>query len=234
MDLISFLNQRKAAMDSGNDEALKALEKTAAKHVTAFLNGTIAAETETSPLFYSFFRTFSQTDDDELKQNCEKALEKLQPYLDRFDTENHLTHLDDLEENILARNLEKLAVFDQINPFEMKKKNQLVFSDFAELFSLTEKIEITDENGKASSKGHENFITTLIESAKLQAFTTLSLSVSKISQKDYLTEVRQNMENNLVLMFVADKALLQSPPTEKTKDLLHAEYKKLLIAVSQE
>ena len=85
MDQIAFLKQHKEFSDAGDMAALAGLEEQALTHTYEFLNGEIAAEPETAPLFYSFFRTFSDTKNKDLKTACEKALEKVQPFLDQFD-----------------------------------------------------------------------------------------------------------------------------------------------------
>ena len=126
MDLISFLNQRKALTDAGDADGLAALETEAAEFAGQFLKGELAAEVETAPLFYSFFRTFAQTDDNNLKSDCERALEELRPLLDEFDKEHDLTHLDELDQNVIEYNLARLAVFERLNPFEKEKGNRIV------------------------------------------------------------------------------------------------------------
>ena len=228
MDLISFLNQRKAFTDAGDANGLAALETEAADIVRQFLEGTYAAETETSPLFYSFFRTFSQTDNSDLKSDCERALEKLQPLLDEFDEDHRLTHLDELEQSVIEYNLAQLAVFERLNPFEKEKNNQLKFPDFTNLLHLTDQIEITGSDENA----HARFIATLTDASKLQAFMTLSLADKKITQDIYLSALRCNMENNLVLMFAADRITAGMPLNEKNIAVLQAEYQKLLDALN--
>lgn len=224
MDFISFLNQRKTLSDAGDVNALTALEKEASDFVKQFLNGKYAAETETSPLFYSFFKTFAQTDNATLKENCERAIEIIQPLLDAFDEEHHLTHLDDLTENVIEHNLNQLAVFERLNPFEKKADDQLKFPVFSDLLRLTDQIEIkgTAENA------HDLFVDTLIKASKLQVFMALSLSNEKIDQNLYLSTLRSSMENNLVLMFAADNIDAGMPPDDKKIARLQAEYQKLL------
>lgn len=229
MDLISFLNQRKAFTDAGDADGLAALETKAADIVRQFLEGTYAAETETSPLFYSFFRTFAQTQNKDLKSDCEQAVEKLQPMLDEFDAEHNLTHLDELNQNVIEYNLAHLAVFERLNPFEKEKNNQLKFPAFADLLRLTDQIEITGSDENA----HARFVETLTDASKLQAFMTLSLSGEKITRDIYLSTLRGNMENNLVLMFAADRIPAETPINEKTITALQAEYQKLLDALNR-
>ena len=231
MDHVAFLNQRKALSDIGDTNGLIALEQEALNHVREFLSGEIAAETETAPLFYSFFRTFSQTGNAELKTFCDNALIKLQPYLAQFDEENGLTHLDALNKRVLEYNLTALTVLERINPFEFKKEKQLKFPVFSDLFRLTNNIEITDENGEKSNEAHTRFIETLIETSKIQTFMTLSLSEKKIDENAYLTDLCQNMEKNLVLMFVADRIPSGKPMIDETRDLIQQEYQKLLKAL---
>ncbi len=227
MDLIAFLNQRKALNEAGDTNGLAALEKEAAEIVEQFLDGSCAAETETAPLFYSFFKTFSQTDNDYLKSGCEQAVEKIQPLLDEFDEEHHLTHLDELNQNVIEYNLGKLAVFERLNPFE-KEKDKLKFPAFSDLLRLTDQIEITDGGEDA----HLRFVETLIDASKLQTFMTLSLSDKKITQDLYLSTLRSNMENNLVLMFTADRIKAGMPISDKTVSILKAEYQKFLTAIN--
>lgn len=228
MDLISFLNQRKAFIDAGDTEGLAALEKEAADIVKRFLKGTYAAETDTSPLFYSFFRTFAQTQNKDLQSDCERAIEKLQPLLDEFDEEHNLTHLDELSESIIEYNLAQLAVFERLNPFEKEKNNQLKFPIFSDLLQLTDQIEITDSDDDARTW----FIETLIEASKMQAFMALCLSGKKITQDIYLSTLRNNMENNLVLMFAADRIPAEIPINEETVAAFQVEYQKLLDAMN--
>lgn len=231
MDQIAFLNQRKALSDSGDTAGLKALEQEALLHTQEFLDGKIGAETETAPLFYSFFRTFSQTENADLKTACNKALEKVQPYLDQFDKENGLTRLDDLSKGVLEHNLTALSVFEQLNPFELKKENQLKFPIFSDLFRLTNNIDITDDNGQNSDRAHADFVNTLIDAARLQTFMKLSISTDKITEDVYLNDLRQNMEIGLVSMFVIDRVPVGQPINDETKDQIFSEYQKLLNSI---
>ena len=231
MDLIAFLNQRKALSNKGDTEGLKALEQEASGAVRAFLDGKIGADTDRAPLFYSFLKTFSQTDNPDLKKDCDKALIKIQPYLDQFDKENGLTRLDDLSKNVIEHNLDALSVFEQLYPFEMKKENQLKFPIFSDLFRLTNSIDITDDKGQVTDQAHARFVDTLIDAARLQTFMKLSISVNKITEDIYLDDLRQNMEVGLVSMFVIDRIPSDRPIDEETKDLIQAEYQKLLNSI---
>ena len=62
---------------------------------------------------------------------------------------------------------------------------------------------------------------------------TLSLSGEKITRDIYLSTLRGNMENNLVLMFAADRIPAETPINEKTIAVLQAEYQKLLDALNR-
>lgn len=122
----------------------------------------------------------------------------------------------------------RLAVFERLNPFEKEKNNQLKFPAFTDLLRLTDQIEITGSDENA----HARFIETLIKASKLQVFMTLSLAKEKITQDDYLSALRGNMENNLVLMFAADRIPAETPINENTVADLRAEYQKLLDALN--
>lgn len=231
MDLISFLNRHKSLTDAADKDGLASLEQEAFVHIREFLNGEIAAETNTAPLFYSFFRTFSQTENADLKAACEAAVEKVKPYLDDFDEENGLTRLDDLSKSLLEHNLTALSVFEQLDPFELKKEDRLRFPEFSDLFRLTNNIDITDDNGQVSDQAHTDFINTLIDAARLQTFMKLSVSADKITEDVYLNDLRQNMEIGLVSMFVIDRIPADRTLSDETKDQLQAEYQKLLNSI---
>ena len=229
MDFISFLDQRKTLTDTGDLNGLNALEEKVTKIVADFLNGTFVAEMQTVPLFYSFFKTFAETNNLELKNLCDQALIKIQPLLDEFDREHNLTHLDELNTGTIEYNLNQLSAFDRLNPFEKESANQLKFQTFNDLLRLTDQIEIkgTDESA------HENFIETLVKASKLQTFISLSLSPEKITQDLYLTTLRSNMENNLVLMLTADRIDSGMPINDKKVARLRIEYQKLLNALNK-
>lgn len=227
MDQIAFLKQHKEFSDAGDMAALAGLEEQALTHTHEFLNGEIAAEPETAPLFYSFFRTFSDTKNKDLKTACEKALEKVQPFLNQFDEENGLTRLDDLTKSVVEHNLAALSVYEQLNPFETTGKG-LKFSEFEDLFRLTNEIDIIDSNGINNKQAHTDFVETLIDTAKLQTFLSQSLSDKKIDEQIYLSDLRRNMEKDLVLMFAADKIPVGEPIDDETKNKIEAEYQKLL------
>ncbi len=230
MDLIAFLNRRKTLFNSGDTAGLNALEHEALFYIKEFLSDKISAETDTAPLFYSFFRTFSQTENTQLKDACEKALQKLHPFLNRFDEENRLTRLDDLNKETAEYNLTALSAFERLNPFELKEKDRLKFPVFSDLFRLVNNIEITDSNGQNNASAHVQFIDTLIESARLQTFMKLSIYTDKITEDLYLSDLRQNMEIGLVSMFITDRVPTDMPD-DKTKDQLLLEYQKLLNSI---
>ena len=231
MDQIAFLKQRKELTDAEDTAGLASLEREVLIHAQEFLNGEIGVETDTAPLFHSLFKTFSQTENADLKAACEKALEKVQPYLDDFDRENGLTRLDDLDKSVIEHNLTALSVYERINPFEIRKGDQLKYPLFSDLFRLTNNIEITDTDDQKSDLAHERFVDTLIEAARLQTFMKLSLHTEKITQDFYLSDLRQNMEVGLVSMFVIDRIPSGKPINDETKDFLHSEYQKLLSSI---
>ena len=233
MDMLASLKKRQELISAGNSEKLTALDNEALIYVQDVLNDKVLPETDTSPLFYSFFTTFSQTENAGLKTACEKALLKLQPFLDEFDEENGLNRTGELTSEAINRNLAALDVFEKINPFETDKSGHLIFPDFSDLLLLTNNIDITDSSGNKSDSAHTNFIDTLIKSARLKSFFKLSMQPEEITEKSYLSELRWNMEKDLVLMFIVDHAIIEGGFSEKTKDFIEEEFQKLLHIVQK-
>ncbi len=62
---------------------------------------------------------------------------------------------------------------------------------------------------------------------------SLSLSGEKITRDIYLSTLRNNMENNLVLMFAADRIPAGMPINEKNVAAFRIEYEKLLDALNR-
>lgn len=233
MDMLASLKKRQELISAGDSEGLAVLDSEALNYIKDVLEGKFLPETETSPLFYSFFTSFSQTGNAGLKTACKQALLRLQPLLDKFDAENGLDRTEKLDTEILNRNLAALNAFEQINPFELDNDGQLKFSEFSDLFLLTNNIDITDSSGRKSDSAHTKFLETLIESARLKTFMKLSLQPEEATQEIYLSELRWNMEKDLVLMFVVEHVNIKEGFSEKTKDLIEEEYQKLLHIVQE-
>ena len=61
----------------------------------------------------------------------------------------------------------------------------------------------------------------------------LSLQPEEATQEIYLSELRWNMEKDLVLMFVVEHVNIKEGFSEKTKDMIEEEYQKLLHIVQE-
>ncbi|MBO4644880.1 MAG: hypothetical protein J5716_09770, partial [Alphaproteobacteria bacterium] len=133
-----------AAAKEANDTAtITALQNEAFTRFTAYLAGDLPIAEDESPLFFSFIRTFSKTDNVDLNLSAKKAEAKITPFLKEFDKTVGLDRLADLSAEKIEENIAALEDFDTIDPFE-KQDDKLIYPQFEKALKVISAVVLTD------------------------------------------------------------------------------------------
>ena len=206
----------KKARKNGDASRAAALETAAMKRLDDFLNDDNPADSDDSPLFFSFIHAFSETDNVDLKLNCKKAEAKLLPMLKEFDNEMGFDSKEPVSSEILERNLNDLDAFER----QDVSKNPM----FGQIYKLMGKIEQIDDDGNPLDSA--DLAETITDAGKLKTYLRLCLNLDKITSEAYFETLLEEMEKTLITLFVMDTAGSSFDENE-----VRAEFEKLLDAI---
>ena len=230
----TLLAQRSMILPAPSVDAkqLALLEGEVKHRLELFLKGDLEVDPQESPLFYSFIKVFSETDDPDLKMCAKKAEAKIIPLLKQFDQSAGYEQLMKVSPEEMERNLSDLDGFEKINPFECDDQGRLIFTQFRLVKKVLDNVEITDDENTSTldaGEANETFQETILETARLKTYMRLCVSCSEITQADYLDTLQMEMEKALVILFVMDKTSEVKYPLDGFQaEKIHNEFKKLI------
>lgn len=208
-----------SAIEKNDASTIKDAEQEALNRLTGFLNSEIDVEPEQSPFWLTFLRTFSQTDDIDLKMVAKKAEVKLIPLLKEFDNDMGLDFSQQVDTETLERNLADLDSFEKINPFER--------DDFRQILKLIEKAELFSDDETPYETA--DFLEDVQETAQLKTFLRLCLNLDKITDDLYFFVLKREMESFLMTLLLteASETAFETGSTEE----IQAEFERFLNAI---
>ena len=207
------------AVEKNDVDAVKHIEKEAQKRVDGFLSGALDVDSDDSPFWLTFVRSFAQTANVDLKMAAKKAEVKLVPLLKEFDADVGFDFSDHVNEATLERNIADLDAFEKINPFERE--------DFGQILKLIRKISLSTDDGTTYETA--DFLEDVLEAARLKSFLRLCLNLDKITDELYFFVLKRETEAFLMTLLLAENA--EKAFETASQEEVEAEFEKFLDAI---
>ncbi|MBR1777467.1 MAG: hypothetical protein IJ752_02630 [Alphaproteobacteria bacterium] len=201
-----LISEYAAAHDQNDASEMAALQNEAVLRLNSYLAGELPVSEDEAPLFFSFIKAFSKTENVELNMSAKKAEAKITPLLKEFDKEAGYDRLAALSSEKIEENIAALEDFDTIDPFE-KQDGKLIFPQFEEILKVIGAVVLTDGDQPAEQQEQESetFKETIVETAKLKAYMRLCVYTGELTQDIYLQWVRFEMEKALITLFMMEQ-----------------------------
>ena len=201
-----LISEFAAAREQNDAQQIEAVQNEAFNRLTAYLNGDLPIAEDESPLFFSFIKTFSKTDNADLNLLAKKSEAKVTPLLKEFDKTVGLDGLASLSAEKIEENIEALEDFDTINPFE-KQNGELVYPQFEPVLKVINAVVLTDDDKPVEQQEEQSeiFKETIVETSKLKAYMRLCIYADEITQDIYLNQVMFEMEKALITLFMMEQ-----------------------------
>ncbi len=195
-----------SAKESNDTQQIEALQNEALARLTAYLAGELPVAEDESPLFFSFVRIFSKTDNVDLNLSAKKAEAKITPFLKAFDKTIGLDRLADLSAEKIEKNIAALEDFDTIDPFETQDGKSL-YPQFENARKVIDAVVLMDDDLPVEQQEQESetFKETIVETAKLKAYMRLCVYGEELTQKLYLDQLQFEIEKALVTLFMMEQ-----------------------------
>lgn len=201
-----LISEFAAAREQNDAQQIEAVQNEAFNRLTAYLNGDLPVAEDESPLFFSFIKAFSKTDNADLNLLAKKSEAKVTPLLKEFDKTVGLDGLASLSAEKIEENIETLEDFDTINPFE-KQNGELVYPQFEPVLRVINAVVLTDDDKPVEQQEEQSeiFKETIVETSKLKAYMRLCIYADEITQDVYLNQVMFEMEKALITLFMMEQ-----------------------------
>lgn len=201
-----LISEFAAAREQNDAQQIEAVQNEAFNRLTAYLNGDLPVAEDESPLFFSFIKAFSKTDNADLNLLAKKSEAKVTPLLKEFDKTVGLDGLASLSAEKIEENIEALEDFDTINPFE-KQNGELVYPQFEPVLRVINAVVLTDDDKPVEQQEEQSeiFKETIVETSKLKAYMRLCIYADEITQDIYLNQVMFEMEKALITLFMMEQ-----------------------------
>lgn len=201
-----LISEFAAAREQNDTQQIEAVQNEAFIRLTAYLNGDLPVAEDESPLFFSFIKAFSKTDNADLNLLAKKSEAKVTPLLKEFDKTVGLDGLASLSAEKIEENIETLEDFDTINPFE-KQNGELVYPQFEPVLRVINAVVLTDDDKPVEQQEEQSeiFKETIVETSKLKAYMRLCIYADEITQDVYLNQVMFEMEKALITLFMMEQ-----------------------------
>lgn len=201
-----LISEFAAAREQNDTQQIEAVQNEAFIRLTAYLNGDLSVAEDESPLFFSFIKAFSKTDNADLNLLAKKSEAKVTPLLKEFDKTVGLDGLASLSAEKIEENIETLEDFDTINPFE-KQNGELVYPQFEPVLRVINAVVLTDDDKPVEQQEEQSeiFKETIVETSKLKAYMRLCIYADEITQDVYLNQVMFEMEKALITLFMMEQ-----------------------------
>lgn len=201
-----LISEFAAAREQNDTQQIEAVQNEAFIRLTAYLNGDLPVAEDESPLFFSFIKAFSKTDNADLNLLAKKSEAKVTPLLKEFDKTVGLDGLASLSAEKIEENIEALEDFDTINPFE-KQNGELVYPQFEPVLRVINAVVLTDDDKPVEQQEEQSeiFKETIVETSKLKAYMRLCIYADEITKDIYLNQVMFEMEKALITLFMMEQ-----------------------------
>lgn len=201
-----LISEFAAAREQNDTQQIEAVQNEAFIRLTAYLNGDLPVAEDESPLFFSFIKAFSKTDNADLNLLAKKSEAKVTPLLKEFDKTVGLDGLASLSAEKIEENIETLEDFDTINPFE-KQNGELVYPQFEPVLRVINAVVLTDDDKPVEQQEEQSeiFKETIVETSKLKAYMRLCIYADEITKDTYLNQVMFEMEKALITLFMMEQ-----------------------------
>ena len=212
MENVSFLYAKLKEYQKKPSSFEESVKKELLQETEAFLNdfltGSVVFETEAAPELLMFLR--KATIFDNLKDIIKLARKKLQKDLNDFDKRYGLIGLENIPEELIEKNIDKIGILSQMSPKERP--------EFRKLFDIISRIDLTDENGRSLGKdGNKKIETIVVDLGRTDAFFCL-LGETDLNIDKYFSVLLDAMQVNLIGLFYAEEIAHLYPLNEETKE----------------
>lgn len=205
--LYSELQRFKKNPDDFNAAQKNDLLKQTDECLTDFINDKIEFGTDAAPELLMFLQKAAAFES--LQPKAKAARKKLQQKLNDFDRRYGLDALDDIPQELIEKNIDKIGVLAQM-PFKSRPA-------FKQLFEIISKIDLTDENGNSlGEEGHDRIETTVIELAKTDTFFSL-LGAKNLDLELYLNVLHDAVQVNLIGLLYTEEIAKHYPLSDDMK-----------------
>ena len=203
---LELISQYAQARDQNDQPTMLEIQKAASERLESYLAGELFVPEDESPAFFSFIKSFCKTGDVGLDMLSKKAEAKITPFLKEFDRTTGFNALTRLSPEKVEENIAALEDFDTIDPFE-KTEDGLLYPQFQKVANVMDAVVLTDDEGNEKDVGDEteSFKETIVETAKLKAYTRLCVYTEELTQEIYLKQLRFEMEKALVTLFMMEQ-----------------------------
>lgn len=206
---------------------LAELNSYAVSKIHAYLNNAFDITETDSPFFLAFIETFGKDNAGKLNDFAREAAAKLKPELEAFDEQNGYTGLKGVPESTMLKNMDALEKFEQINPF-VSENGRLKYPEFQKAAKVLKAVKITGNDGRnLDEKEQREFRTTMLETARLETYLRLFGEKDGLTENNYLQNLREILEINLVNLLITDKIIKEYPLSEKNKKKLYESFERL-------
>ena len=206
--LYARLNGYNENPETFNEEQKQNLLNDTASFLDDYLADKIVFETDAAPELLILFQKAVVFD--VLQKKVIQARKKLCQQLNAFDQRYGLLGLENIPDQVMEKNIDKIGVLSQM-PITTRPA-------FQQLFNIVDHIDLTDDNGVSmGQEGHDRLQDTLISLSKTDTFFCL-LGASHLTVDDYFAVLHDALQINLIALLYTDEIAVHYPLSEDMRE----------------